>query len=152
MAQNDEVTETPHYCTCPECRAVDEYEGSPAGSVIRFVNKVCQRVTEKYPDVLIHTFAFTYSRKVPKYVKPHKNVIVRLANIECEWGRAFEETAKLKPSSKTAEFLQSIKEWGAVTDRLYVWDYAVNFANYLQPFPIFYQLEKNIKLYLLHQI
>ena len=147
VAQNDEVTETPHYCTCPECRAIDEYEGSPAGSVIRFVNKVCQRVTEKYPDVLIHTFAFTYSRKVPKYVKPHKNVIVRLANIECEWGRAFEETAKLKPSSKTAEFLQSIKEWGAVTDRLYVWDYAVNFANYLQPFPIFYQLEKNIKMY-----
>ena len=147
VAQNDEVTETPHYCTCPACRAVDEYEGSPAGSVIRFVNKVCQRVTEKYPDVLIHTFAFTYSRKVPKYVKPHKNVIVRLANIECEWGRAFEETARLKPSSKTAEFLQSIKEWGAVTDRLYVWDYAVNFANYLQPFPIFYQLEKNIKMY-----
>ena len=147
VAQNDEVTDTPHYCTCPKCSAVDEYEGSPAGSVIRFVNSVCQRVTEKYPDVLIHTFAFTYSRKVPKYVKPHKNVIVRLANIECEWGRAFEETAKLKPDSKTAEFLESIKEWGAVTDRLYIWDYAVNFANYLQPFPVFYQLAKNIRHY-----
>lgn len=147
VAQNDEVTETPHYCTCPECRKIDEYEGSPSGSVIRFANKICEAVCRKYPDILIHTFAYTYSRKSPKYIKPHPNLIVRLANIECEWGMPFTEAAEKNPDSKSAEFISNIADWTKISDRVYVWDYAVNFANYLQPFPVFYTLSENIKLF-----
>ena len=147
VAQNDEVSEIPHYCTCEECRKIDDYEGSPAGSVIGFVNKICEAVCQKYPDVLIHTFAYTYSRKAPKYIKPHKNLIVRLANIECEWGMPFEEAATKNPDSKSAEFLNNIADWTKISDRVYIWDYAVNFANYLQPFPVFYTLAENIKMF-----
>lgn len=147
VAQNDEVTETPHYCTCKECSEVDEYESSPSGSVIRFVNKICEKVCQKYPDVLIHTFAYTYSRIAPKHVKPHPNLIVRLANIECQWDLPFAKVAEEKPESKSAEFLSNIAEWTKISDRVYVWDYAVNFANYLQPFPVFHTLGENIKLY-----
>ena len=46
---------------------------------------------------------------------------------------------------KAPLFIQNIKDWTKISDRVYIWDYAVNFANYLQPFPVFYQLEKNIK-------
>ena len=147
VAQNDEVTETPHYCTCKECAKIDEYEGSPSGSVINFVNKICETVCQKYPDVLIHTFAYTYSRIAPKHIKPHPNVIVRLANIECEWGMPFTKAAELNPNSKSAEFLSNIADWTKISNRVYVWDYAVNFANYLQPFPVFCTLAKNIKTF-----
>lgn len=147
VAQNDEVSNIPHYCTCEKCRKTDDYEGSPAGSVIGFVNKICEAVCQKYPDVLIHTFAYTYSRKAPKYIKPHKNLIVRLANIECEWGMPFTEAAKKNPDSKSAEFLNNIADWAKISDRVYIWDYAVNFANYLQPFPVFYTLAENIKMF-----
>lgn len=51
------------------------------------------------------------------------------------------------PSSNGAEFINNIKEWTAICDRVYIWDYAVNFANYLQPFPNFYQMAENIKFY-----
>lgn len=147
VAQNDEVTDNPRFCECEECRKIDEYEGAPSGSVINFVNKIAERVEKVYPHVLIHTFAFTYSRFAPKHIKPRKNVIVRLCNIECEWGRPFSEDEKNAPSEKCREFIQNIKDWTKISDRVYIWDYAVNFSNYLQPFPNFYQMAQNIRLY-----
>lgn len=143
VAQND----SEDYCQCENCRKIDEYEGSPAGSMITFVNKVAKVVAEKYPDVLIHTFAYQYTRKAPKYVRPEKNVMIRLCNIECDWAQPFEIQAVEKPDSESADFVKNIKDWTAICDRVYIWDYAVNFKNYLQPFPVFYQLAENIKFY-----
>jgi hypothetical protein len=48
---------------------------------------------------------------------------------------------------EAAEFVRNIKDWTAICDRVYIWDYAVNYANYLQPFPNFYQMAENIRFY-----
>lgn len=143
VAQNDNQG----YCRCPKCSAVDEREGSPAGSNILFVNQVAEEVEKEYPDVLIHTFAYQYTRIAPRFAKPKKNVIVRLCNIECEWGDTLLEVSKRKPDSKSAEFINNIKEWSKICDRLYIWDYTVNFKNYLQPFANFFTMPENIRLY-----
>lgn len=141
QSDNDE------YCRCEKCRKTDEYEESPAGSVISFVNKIAEDIEADYPDVLIHTFAYLYSKKAPKHIVPHKNIIVRLCNIECDWGKPFEEEAKINPDSQCAGFLQNICDWSKICNHLYIWDYAVNFANYAQPFPIFEQMAENIRAY-----
>jgi hypothetical protein len=44
-------------CSCPECKAVDEYEGSPSGNLIRFLNKLAER----FPDKEFSTLAYLYS-------------------------------------------------------------------------------------------
>lgn len=143
VAQNDNQ----NYCRCEKCRAVDEAEGSPAGSNITFVNRIAAEIAKTDPDVLIHTFAYQYTRVAPRNVKPLPNVIVRLCNIECEWGDSIENIAAAKPDSKTAEFLNNIKDWSAICDRLYIWDYAVNFSHYLMPFPNFKTVAENLKIY-----
>lgn len=147
-------------CTCPACRAVDQYEGSHAGTMIRFVNAVAERVTARYPDVYIHTFAYLYCRKPPRHVRPHPHVIVRLCPIECcyahpmvdcgahidcidvQSGRAahFEEAA-------SSAFIEDLKGWAAITDNLYLWDYGTNYAHYLLPFPNFNALQANLRFY-----
>jgi hypothetical protein len=38
-------------CACPRCRAVDEEEGSPAGSLLRFVNAVAADIQTDFPNV-----------------------------------------------------------------------------------------------------
>lgn len=134
-------------CTCPECREIDDREGSPAGTVISFVNKIAENIEKDYPDVLLHTFAYVYSRKAPKHIKPHKNVIVRLCNIECSWSEPISTLAAKNPKSEAAGFLEEIKDWSKICSHLYIWDYSVNFRNYLQPFPNFYSMAENIKLY-----
>lgn len=148
VAQNDNK----EYCTCENCRRVEREEGSPAGNIILFVNRLAEQIEVDHPDVLIHTFAYQYSRIAPKYARPRKNVIVRLCNIECEWGDPLTEVAERDPDGKSAEFLKNIREWSEICDRLYVWDYAVNFSNYLQPFPNFFSMAENIRYYKKHGV
>ncbi len=54
-------------CQCPSCRAVDEEEGSPAGSLLRFVNAVAADIEHEFPNVAIDTLAYQYTRKPPSW-------------------------------------------------------------------------------------
>lgn len=134
-------------CECKDCKAFDEEHGSQSASIIRFVNRIASALEEEYPDILIHTFAYQYSRKPPIGLEVHKNVIVRLTNIECSWAESIEEGALRDKESRNASFLNDLIGWSKLTNRLYIWDYSVNYRNYLLPFPCFRSMAKNIVLY-----
>lgn len=134
-------------CECENCKKIDEENNSQSGSIITFVNKLAKEIKKEFPNKLIHTFAYQYSRKTPTKVIPNDNVIVRLCNIECSWSRSIEESAQKNKDSESAKFYQDLINWSKTAKRLYIWDYAVNFRNYLLPFPNFKTMEKNIALY-----
>ncbi|MBQ3001780.1 MAG: DUF4838 domain-containing protein [Bacilli bacterium] len=134
-------------CECDECKKIDEENNSQSGSIITFVNKIAEVIKKEFPNKLIHTFAYQYSRKTPTKVIPNDNVIVRLCNIECSWSRSIEESKEKDPHSESAKFYEDLLNWSKITKRLYIWDYAVNFRNYLLPFPNLRTIDKNIKLY-----
>jgi hypothetical protein len=135
-----------NWCRCPECRKVDEEEGSHSGTVIRFVNKVAEAIERDYPDKFIDTLAYQYTRKPPKHVKPRKNVIVRLCSIECCFSHPLDEC----PEDRS--FVDDIRGWSKITDRLYVWDYVTNFAHYIMPFPNLFSLKPNVKFFVEHSV
>ncbi len=143
VAQNDNKLR----CTCPECSALEEKEGSPAGPIIRFVNKLSDAIKADYPDVLIHTFAYQYSLPAPKKVVANDNVIVRLCSIDCRYDKPFETLAKENPDGNEAVFVNALNDWKNHASRLYIWDYAVNFENYLQPFIHIHTLAENIRFF-----
>jgi len=134
------------WCQCPECRKVDEEEGSHSGTVIRFVNKVAEAIEKEYPDKFIDTLAYQYTRKPPKHVKPRKNVIVRLCSIECCFSHPLDEC----PEDRS--FVDDIRGWSKITDRLYVWDYVTNFAHYIMPFPNLFSLKPNVEFFVEHSV
>ncbi len=151
-----------HACQCPACRAVDEEEESGAGTMIRFVNAVAEAVQAEYPHVMIHTFAYLYCRKPPKYTKPRSNVIVRLAPIEacrahpmdacgCETGPIDVQYGSARgfvgdPNGEST-FLHDLRSWSGWCDHLFIWDYTTNYANYLQPLPNLGTLAPNLRLF-----
>ena len=45
------------------------------------------------------------------------------------------DTLNVNGVKNTAKKLSNINEWTKISDRVYIWDYCVNFANYLLPFP-----------------
>ena len=143
VAQND----FRNYCTCPECRSLDEKYGTPAASVITFVNRLADDIKEDYSDVLLHTFAYRYTKKAPVGLGVRDNVIVRLCNIECSWNTPMKQQALEQPDSEAAGFIKDLSEWGKMCKNLYIWDYACNFRNYLMPFPNYYSLAKNLQTY-----
>ena len=126
---------------------VTEFWVGAKGEFDSICNSAVTKLKKEFPNKLIHTFAYQYSRKTPTKVIPSDNVIVRLCNIECSWSRSIEEAKEKDPHSESAKFYEDLLNWSKITKRLYIWDYAVNFRNYLLPFPNLRTIDKNIKLY-----
>ena len=128
-------------CQCADCQAVDAEEGSPAGTLLRFVNRVAERLEEEFPHVAIDTLAYQYTRRPPKRVRPRPNVIVRLCSIECSFSQP------LGTGEQNRSFREDIEGWGKICRRLYIWDYVTNFHHYLQPHPNLRVLQPNIQFF-----
>ena len=133
------------YCTCEKCRAADEEDGSHAGSLLRGVNKVAEALEDEFPNLYVETLAYQYTRKPPKVTKPRKNVVVRLCSIECSFAQPLDSEAN-------HTFRDDLVGWSKVADKLFVWDYATDFAFYLLPFPNYRVLAPNINFYIDHNV
>ena len=136
------------HCQCPKCAAIDEEEGSPMGSILRFVNAVADSIADEFPDVMVETLSYQYSRKPPKVTVPRKNVIVRLCSIECCFRHPLEDTT----CPKNVSFQRDIEDWNKICNELYIWDYSTNYSCYLAPFPNFEVLRENVRFYADHHV
>jgi hypothetical protein len=132
-------------CTCARCRSVDEEEGGPSGSLLRFVNAVAADIEAEFPHITIDTLAYQYTRKPPRIVRPRPNVIIRLCSIECSFSRPLDD-----PSNKA--FLDDLEGWSKIADRLFIWDYTTDFSNYIQPHPNYSVLGPNIRLFIRNNV
>ena len=122
------------YCQCDKCSKIDNHEGSPAGTMIHFVNAVA----ESFPNKTISTLAYQYTRKPPK-VKPIENVLITLCSIECNRSVPIELGCK--------DFSSDLKGWSQLTDNIRIWDYTTQFTNFLAPFPNWGTIKPNINLF-----
>jgi len=138
VSQNDWL----NHCTCATCRAVDEAEGSPAGSLIRFVNAVAERTEKEFPNKIIQTLAYEYTQKPPK-TAPRHNVIPCLCPVRCEFATPIAEGR----TEINRRFRDDFAGWGKISKRMMVWDYGVDFYDYLLPFPNLRTLQANMRFY-----
>lgn len=125
------------YCQCEACRAVDEYEGSPSGNLIRFLNKLAER----FPDKQFSTLAYLYSMHPPRHVRPLPNVNIMLCDIDCK------REVPLTDNASGRDFMRALEGWARISDNIFVWDYGINFDNMIVPFPNFHILQKNLQLF-----
>ena len=147
VSQNDSAAE--HLgCQCANCKAIDDREGTPMGSLLTFVNRIAGDIKEEFPDVYVDTLAYRYTRQAPKTIKPADNVIIRLCSIECCFGHPLSD----ENCAHNVEFKKDIEEWSAICDNLYIWDYTTNFMTYLSPFPNLGVLRENVKFYKDHHV
>lgn len=130
-------------CECPPCKTIDDAEGSHAGTMLTFVNAVADAIGKDFPNVAIDTLAYQYTRKPPRTVKPRRNVIVRLCSIEC----CFAHPLAQCPEETNRSFVEDLRGWQKLTDRLYIWDYTTDFAHYLLPFPNVDVLGSNVRTF-----
>ena len=140
MSQND----NPFPCECEKCRAIEEQYGGHSGIILWFVNQVADAIKPLYPDKYIGTFAYQYSLEAPTGIVPRDNVVIRL----CSFGFCFAHP--LNECKYNEEFVPIIEKWSQIAPNLYIWDYVVNFWQYVAPFPNFNVLAENIKLFKKH--
>jgi len=122
------------YCQCDKCKATDNLYGGPSGSLIKFVN----RVAAVFPNQKFTTLAYGYAHKAPRNLKPADNVYVFISDID-----AYRDKP-LSVEGSALAFRTDLKAWSSVTANLFIWDYIVEFTNYLAPFPNLQTLGANI--------
>ncbi len=133
VSQND----TYKACTCDSCKALDKKYGGPSGTMLWFVNKVAKQ----FPDKIISTLAYQYTRSAPQNIKPENNVNIMFCSIECNRSRPI----ATDPLSKS--FRKDADAWTKLTANIFMWDYVVQFRNMLSPFPNLRVLQPNIQYF-----
>ncbi|MFM1942343.1 MAG: hypothetical protein RI897_1325 [Verrucomicrobiota bacterium] len=133
------------HCTCESCKTIDTQEGSPAGSMIRFVNAVAEAIEPEFPHIAISTLAYQYTRKPPLLTKPRHNVIVQLCSIECSFSVPLSH-------ERNQDFRDDIIGWSKISNRLYIWDYVTNFRHHLLPHPNLRVLGPNVRFFVDHNV
>lgn len=113
------------YCQCPECRKVNEYEGSPAGCYVRFLN----RLAERFPDKQFSTLAYLFTMHPPKHVKPLPNVNIMLCDIDTK------REVPLTDNESGRDFVRALEGWAKISNNIFVWDYGINFDNVVHRSP-----------------
>ncbi|ULQ51922.1 DUF4838 domain-containing protein [Flavihumibacter fluvii] len=148
VSQNDNV----NHCKCAACAALDstyaafrpedkmysthggeKYPALGMGSLLHFVNQVADR----FPDKIISTLAYQYTRVPPRGIVPRKNVNIMLCSIESSRNDPME--------TGDTSFSSDLKGWGRITNNILIWDYTISFNNLLAPFPNLRVLQPNIQ-------
>lgn len=138
LSQNDNF----RCCQCEKCVALEQQYGGHSGIIVWFVNQVADAVKDEFPDKYIGTFAYQYSRQPPTGIKPRENVVIRLCSIECCFAHPLNAGC---PQNEA--FMRDLKGWAEIAPHLFIWDYIVDYAQYMAPWPNFQVLGPNIKVF-----
>jgi len=131
------------YCQCEKCQELAKKEEAQIAPVLYLVNRVADAITGEFPDRIIDTLAYQWTRKAPKAMRPRPNVIVRLCSIEC----CFSHPLATCDGPQNTAFRRDLEEWAKVCNRLWVWDYCTDFSHYFMPFPNRRVLRENIRFF-----
>ncbi len=138
VSQNDSH-EWARGCQCPNCKALDDAQGTPMGSLLTFVNRIAEELQPEYPNLAIDTLAYAYTSKVTADLNARENVIIRLCAPACS------VSYPLETASET--FADNLRQWAQRCNRIYIWDYTTSFISYHNPFPNFGVLRQNVQLF-----
>ncbi|WP_264529577.1 DUF4838 domain-containing protein [Flavobacterium sp. N502540] len=132
VSQNDDVV----YCECTQCKAMNTKYGGPQGSFYYFLNKIAAR----FPKTKITSLAYLHTFKPPVNLKIAPNISTILCPIELDRGKPI--TNQSNPS-----FVKNLENWSTTSPQLFLWDYTVQFSNFMSPFPNFESFQSNYKLF-----
>jgi hypothetical protein len=133
-------------CTCVNCKKIDEEEGTPAGSLLNFVNQIADTVGKAYPDIKLQTLAYDYTEVPPKTIRPADNVTIRLCHYDYCSAHPLGKCDNHKP------YIERLEQWKKIAKRVTIWDYYTQFASYLMPFPNFETMKNDVKFYVDHGV
>ena len=139
VGQND----TRMWCRCPACNAINEREGTDAGTLIELVNEVARAVAGVRTNAFVTTLAYHMTRTPPRTLKLEPNVMIVLCTTECD----FSAPLKGNPNADTQRFLREFKRWRELASELYIYDYVMNFRLAGHAMPNVRAFQENVKFF-----
>ena len=131
------------YCECTNCTVIDAREGSHAGALLAFVNKVAEEVEKVDPEAIVETLAYMYSRRPPKTIRPRHNVMPMLCSIECDFSKGMSGNR----FKENVDFRSDVEKWRDISSHLMIWDYVANYRASSCPQHNIRTIQDNAKYY-----
>lgn len=144
LSQNDNRK----HCQCERCASLEREQGSAMAPTLFLVNRVAEAAEVEFPDKAVETLAYQWTRKPPRTLRPRRNVVIRLCDIEC----CFAHPLAASCNDRNGAFVEDLKAWAGICQRLWIWDYTTDYSHYLLPFPNKRVLDDNIRLFAKHRV
>ncbi|MBQ5929231.1 MAG: DUF4838 domain-containing protein, partial [Clostridia bacterium] len=132
--------DTNTFCECDRCVRVASENGGKSGVMMLFMNKIADAMNpwmeQNYPETSIKWVTFAYQQTVDApakklgdgtwiayndAVKPHKNVGVMLAPLDCDWAH------DLRDPVYNQRWSNALAGWRALNPEIFVYIYSVIF-------------------------
>ena len=127
-------------CQCERCQSAYK-DGGVTAVYMRFVNDVAAEIEKDYPEILVDTLAYQWTRKLPAGIKMRRNVVIRYCPIEmCHHG-TYDECGY----NAAQRFGEDLREWCGAAPRVWVWYYAIPRTE-LHPYANLNSLSRNFRL------
>lgn len=111
-------------CFCAGCKKVFEEENNRYSGVNnRFINAVARKIRKEYPELLIRTFAYSYTQEPPGNVVADDNVLIHSCN---SW--LFEP---LLGGTRTGKILEG---WKPFSKNIAIWAYWKPYVGFEYPY------------------
>ncbi len=120
-------------CQCSKCKKVGNTYKKSSPAVFTMLNELAS----KKPNSNFYTLVYSPVKEVPNF-ELEENVGVLFSTIDYQKGVTYEEQKKFKKLKR--ELLQ----WKAKVNRIIIWDYALNFDNYHDFYPVLSTIQKNL--------
>ena len=128
-----------YFCRCEKCKAISDRHGE-SGLLLWFINQLAEDIAADYPDVWLHTAAYSFAVKPSIGIKAAPNVVVELAH---NLGNYYSPV-----QNDQSDYREYVKEWAKRTRRLAVWDYWVFYWDaFPEPYHNVYQIKKDLEFY-----
>lgn len=121
-------------CACAKCNALNGGTSSSSNSVATLINKLAKQ----FPSLIFSTHAYLSTLNPPKGIKMASNSLVLISTID------FPKGIPISESKQANRFKTLVSAWKAVCNKLYVWDYTVQYTNYFDFFPNLPSLQKDL--------
>ena len=130
------------FCRCEACAAIAAREGSNAGILLDFANRVATALAPEFPDVRFQMMALHSTEKPPSAMEAAPNVTIRLcdttSNVLLPW-----------TDKENAKHLDNLKEWTRHASAIGMWDYSITYGSPLcvnYPTPAEYTFAADIRM------
>ncbi|KVV15538.1 DUF4838 domain-containing protein [Flavobacterium sp. TAB 87] len=129
---NDDVIN----CECTDCKKLNAKYGSPQGAHYYFLNQIAK----EFSNTKIVSLAYLFTHQPPKNLKLKSNLYPMFCPIEANRAEALDQ-------GRNKNIASTLTNWTALSKNVIVWDYTVEFSNYLSPFPNFQTFDANYNLF-----
>ena len=135
------MNDSDQYCQCDACMAAYREDGTRAATIVRLCNRVSEAIEEDYPGKTIFTLAYNYAIKPPKKTVPADNIVPYYCMISNCYLHPYNDPS----CSMNVASCSNVQGWGAISKKMYVWDYSADFSYCMIPFANLYSMYDNVK-------